>query len=234
MDETNDNLKHKAAIDVLEACRPYFEPGEAKYGTFKNPINVEGLYKSKLVIFSFGEHGKTASEMDAINIQLKQLSVANISNQISNYHKYIRKSLNVKVWEEYQRWSSVPGSSEIIKNVITGGRKRGDINFIITNDLNSILSDTDENNKTIRGNITSYAIGKLKDKTIIDSFVTKCRLEDLRIPLEEIADATKLSGSRYYKAFCVVMNDSEKAVVKVMLPEELGDSSLYSTVRGTN
>ena len=234
LDETNDNIKHKAAIDVLEACRPYFEPGEAKYGTFKNPIDVDELYKSKLVIFSFGERGKTAAEMDPVGIQLKQLSVANISNQISNYHKYIRKGLNVKVWEEYQRWSAIPGSSEIIKNVITGGRKRGDINFIITNDLNSILDDTDSNNRTIRGNITSYAIGKLKDKTIIDTFVTKCRLEDLRIPLEEIADATNISGSRYYKAFCVVMNDSEKAVVKVMLPEELSESSLYSTVRGTN
>lgn len=234
LDESMENIKHKAAVDILEACRPYFEEGESKFGTFKNPIKTDELYKSKLVIFSFGEKGKTASEMDKVAVQLKQLSVANISNQISNYHKYVRKALNVKVWEEYQRWSAIPGSSEIIKNVITGGRKRGDINFIITNDLSSILDDTDANNRTIRGNITSYAIGKLKDKTIIDNFVTKCRLEDLRMPLESISDATKISGSKFYKAFCVVMNDSEKAIVKVMLPEELRETPLYSTVRGVN
>jgi hypothetical protein len=155
-------------------------------------LNAEELYKAKFIIFSFGEKGKTASEMDKVAVQLKQLSVANISNQISNYHKYVRKGLNVKVWEEYQRWGAIPGSSEIIKNVITGGRKRGDINFIITNDLASILDDTDANNRTIRNNITSYAIGKLKDRTIINDFVTKCRLEDLRMPLEEISDATQI------------------------------------------
>lgn len=234
LDESMENIKHKAAVDILEACRPYFVEGETKYGTFKNPLNTSELYKAKFIIFSFGEKGKTASEMDKVAIQLKQLSVANISNQISNYHKYVRKSLNVKVWEEYQRWGSIPGSSEIITNVITGGRKRGDINIIITNDLASILDDDNKNNRTIRNNITSYAIGKLKDRSIINEFVTKCRLEDLRTSLEEISDATQISGSRYYKAFCVVMHDTDKAVVKVMLPEELSRSTLYSTERGTN
>ena len=234
VDESMDNIKHKAAVDIVEACKPYFEEGEAKYGAFKNQIDVDALYKSKFIVFSFGEKGKTASEMDKVALQLKQLSVANISNQISNYHKYVLKSLNVKVWEEYQRWGSIPGSSEIIKNIITGGRKRGDINFIITNDLAAILDDRNENNKTIRDNLTSYAVGKLKDMSVIDEFVTKCRLEDLRQPLMNIADATKLSGSRYYHAFCVVMRDSEKAVVSVRLPDELATSSLYGTLRGTN
>ena len=54
------------------------------------------------------------------------------------------------------------------------------------------------------------------------------------MPLESISDATKISGSKFYKAFCVVMNDSEKAIVKVMLPEELRETPLYSTVRGVN
>lgn len=234
LDESMENIKHKAAVDILEACRPYFEEGEIKYGTFKNKIDKEDIYKAKFIVFSFGEKGKTASEMDKVGLQLKQLSVANLSNQISNYHKYVRKSLNVKVWEEYQRWGAIPGSAEILVNVITGGRKRGDINFIITNDLNSILDDSNKGNATIRDNLTSYAIGKLKDKSTIDKFVTKCRLEDLRIPLEEISDATSVSGSRFYKAFCVVMNDTEKAVVKVHLPDELAQSPLYSTLRETN
>lgn len=234
LDETMDNIKHKAAVDILEACKPYFEAGESKYGTFTDPINVEQLYKAKLVIFSFGEKGKTASEIDKVAIQLKQLSVANISNQISNYHKYVMKGLNVKVWEEYQRWGEIQGSSEIIKNIITGGRKRGDINFIITNDLAAILDDDNKNNKTIRDNLTSYVVGKLKDTTVIDEFITKCRLDDLREPLVRIAGATEVSDRRYYKAFCLVLRNGEKAVVSVKLPNELSDSSIYSTSRGTN
>lgn len=233
LDETNDNIKHKAAIDILEACKSYFTPGEADYGTFGNRIDASSLFKAKLIIFSFGEKGKTASEMDKVAVQLKQLSVANLSNQISNYHKYVRKGLNVKIWEEYQRWGEIPGSNEILMNVITGGRKRGDINFVITNNLSALLSE-DKVSETIRNNITSYAIGKQPDRDVIDKFVTKCRLEDLRLPLEKIADATDVGDSRYYKAFCVCMNNAEKAVVKVSLPDELLHTSLFSTDRGTN
>lgn len=232
LDEANENIKHKAAVNILEACKSYFEPGEADYGTFEKRIDTGALFKAKLVIFSFGEKGKTASEMDKVAVQLKQLSVANLANQMSNYHKYVRKGLNVKVWEEYQRWGEIPGSNEILKNVITGGRKRGDINFVITNDLSAILSG-DKTSETIRNNFTSYAIGKLTDRNLIDRFVTTCRLEDLRVPLEKISDATEVGDSRYYKAFCVCMNNADKAVVKVSLPEELATSSLYGTLRGT-
>lgn len=232
VDETEGNVKHLAAVGMLESCRSYFEPGEADYGTFEKRIDTDALFKAKFIVFSFGEKGKTASEMDKVSIQLKQLSVANLSNQISNYNKYVRKSLNVKVWEEYQRWGEIPGSKEILLNVITGGRKRGDINFVITNALSAILGD-DEDNKTLRNNITSYVIGKQPSKDVIDDFVTKCRLEDLREPLIKIADATSVGDTRYYKAFCVCMNGAEKAVVKVNLPEELATSNIYATQRGT-
>lgn len=233
LDEANDNLKHKAAVNILEACRSYFEEGEADYGTFEKRIDTDALFRAKLVIFSFGERGKTASEMDKVAVQLKQLSVANLTNQMSNYHKYVRKTLNVKVWEEYQRWGEIPGSNEILKNVITGGRKRGDINFVITNDLSAILS-ADPISETIRNNFTSYAIGKLTDSKLIDRFVTTCALEDLRAPLERISQATSTSDSRYNKAFCVCLNNTDKAVVKVSLPEELARSKMYATERGTS
>jgi len=47
------------------------------------------------------------------------------------------------VWEEYQRWGDIKGSAEIIGNAMTGGRKRGDVNLIITNDVAAII---DKNN----------------------------------------------------------------------------------------
>ena len=85
LDEATENAKHRAAMEIREHMKVYFEEGASKYGTFKNPISVESLYNASLIVFSYGESGKTASEIDSTLLQLKQLSVANIMNQISNY-----------------------------------------------------------------------------------------------------------------------------------------------------
>ena len=122
MDDATENIKHRAAMEVMESCRVYFEEGEAKSSTFKNPMSINELYDAKLIIFSFGMRGATNSQIDPVILALKQLSVANISIQISNYCKYVRKCFNVKVWEEYQRWGNAAGSAEIIGNAMTGGR----------------------------------------------------------------------------------------------------------------
>lgn len=235
IDEDMGNVKYRAAVDILESCIPYFVDGESKSGTFKNPLPLETLLQAKYIVFSFGEKGKATMEADPVMLQLKQLSVANISGQISNYHKYVKKGINAKVWEEYQRWMEIEGSANIIKNVITGGRKRGDFNIIITNDLSSILDDdgfAGKINRTIRQNITSYCIGRIKDVTTVNRFCTTFKLQELEPQLTLISEATKRSKSRYYRAFCIVMDDSEKAVVKVMLPASISKSELYSTNRG--
>lgn len=236
IDEDMDNVKYKAAVNILESCIPYFVEGESKSGTFKNPLPLEKLLKARYIVFSFGEKGKATMEADPVMLQLKQLSVANISGQISNYHKYVKKGINAKVWEEYQRWMEIEGSANIIKNVITGGRKRGDFNIIITNDLSSILDDdgyAGKINRTIRQNITSYCIGKIKDTETINRFCRTFKLQDLEGQLGLISQATK-SKPRYYRAFCLVMDDTDKAVVKVMLPEALAKTDLYATKRSTD
>lgn len=230
IDEDMGNVKYKAAVDILESCIPYFIEGESKAGTFKNPMALEKLLQAKYVVFSFGEKGKATLEADPVMLQLKQLSVANISGQISNYQKYIKKNINVKVWEEYQRWVEIEGSANIIKNVITGGRKRGDFNIISTNDLSSILDDdgyAGKVNRTIRQNITSYCIGKIGDTETINKFCRTFKLQDLEPQLTLIAQATKRGKSRYFKSFCVVLDGTDKAVVKVTLPDAISKSKLY-------
>ena len=105
-------------------------------------MSANELYKAKFIVFSFGMKGATDSATDPTILALKQLSVAYVNIQISNYCKYVRHCFNVKVWEEFQRWGAAQGSSDTISNSITGGRKRGDVNFIITNDLASMLDDS--------------------------------------------------------------------------------------------
>lgn len=239
VDSDSDNSKHKAAITIADSACVYFEPGESKAGTFKTPMPANELYKAKFIIFSFGMKGADNNSMDPIILALKQLSVAYVNIAISNYCKYVRKCFNVKVWEEFQRWGCIGSSASIISNVITGGRKRGDVNFIVTNDLAAMLDDSIELNKKLRQNIQNYAIGKIPDESVRREFVDKFDLQDVKPALDNIAKAhtvtqsgsQKVSGaqSRYKNAFCIVLEEGKKAIVKVMLPKSLLKSSLFRT-----
>ena len=230
LDETTENAKHRAAVEIVEACAPFFEEDGSKSGTFKRPLSVEDVQSAKLIVFSFGAKGAAASTVDSTIMALKQLSVANLSTQISNYSKYVRGCFNVKVWEEYQRYGEIAGSGEVIANSMTGGRKRGDINFIITNVLSNILDDTNPINKTLRLNISSYCIGKIKDTEIIKQFCQKFQLRELETELLKISKASNSKKeNRYKNAFCVIFDDGKRAVVKAQLPKKLAESRLFST-----
>lgn len=252
--EANDNAKHRAAIEINERLKVFFVEGESRYGTFLHPISIDDLLGAKFILFCFGETGKTASEIDATTLQLKQHSVANLMNQISNYCKYIKKTLNLKIIEEYQRYVDVPGSREIVCNIVTGGRKRGDIVMINTNDLNAILG-TDKTSETLRQNITTWAIGAIVDRVTRTRFCEMTEQKDLLQPLYQIAKANdekktsktkhgeaqtntyeiskKMSSNRYYKAFCVVLDNTERAVVRVELSPDVLETKIYTTDRET-
>lgn len=240
VDHDNNNVKHRAAMNIADAAAVYFEPGEAKSGTFKNPMSANELFKAQLVIFSFGMKGSTSSEIDPVLLALKQISVANVSIQISNHCKYVKHCFNAKVWEEYQRWGEAQGSAEIIGNAMTGGRKRGDINYIITNDLAAMLDDDNPINKKLRQNIQNYAIGKINDSGVRAEFCKRFSLEEIRPALDRIAMANvsddKQSGTasavgdnKYKHAFCVVLESGKKAIIKTDLPEAMKKSQLLRT-----
>lgn len=239
VDGDSDNILHKAAMKIANASSIYFEEGEAKSGTFKNPMSANELYKAKLIIFSFGMRGASDSMNDPIVLALKQLSVASVSIQISNYCKYVRHCFNVKIWEEFQRWTSLTGSESIIINSLTGGRKRGDVNFIITNNLANILDEQNSIAKAMRQNIQNMAIGRIKDMELRKQFCTMFDLQDCRLALDKIAKAHAAdtagdsensgSGNRYRHAFCIVLDNGKKAIGKVMLPKALKSSSLFAT-----
>lgn len=239
VDGDADNLKHKAAVTIVDSSGIYFEPGEAKSGTFKHPMSANDLYKAKFIVFSFGMKGADKGTIDPTILALKQLSVAYVNIQISNHCKYVRHCFNVKVWEECQRYFQNAGSGSVISNTITGGRKRGDVNFIVTNDLGSMLDDDNELTKTLRQNIQNFAIGKIADKDVRRQFCEKFDQKDMIYALDNIAKAhsviktgsQKASGSqsRYKHAFCIVLEEGNKAVVKVKLPQALKDSTLFKT-----
>lgn len=234
----NEDL-HNAAVVIATASSIYFEEGESKYGAFKNPLPADSLYDAKFIVFSFGMKGAGDSTMDPTLLALKQLSVASVTIQISNYCKYIKHCFNVKVWEEYQRWGAARGSAEIVSNAMTGGRKRGDVNFIITNDLSNIIDESSEISKKLRQNIQNFAIGRIPDRTVRAQFCDMFDLKECLPALDKIAKAhssdemvngvVRGATNRYKHAFCLMMDSGKKAVVKAVIPPSLARSNLFKT-----
>ena len=241
VDFDSDNVQNKAVTRIVNAAGVYFEEGEAKYGTFRNPMPADELYDGKFIVFSFGMKGAGDSTVDPVVLALKQLSVASVTIQISNYCKYVRHCFNVKVWEEFQRWGMAKGSTEIITNAMTGGRKRGDVNFIITNDLANMIDESNDVSKKLRQNIQNYAIGNIQDRGVREDFCELFDLKECEYTLEKIARANKSedntaanvttgsSNNRYKHAFCVILDNGKKAVVKSKLPPSLERSKLFKT-----
>lgn len=240
--EDDNGKSHMGAVEIRKACSIFFEEGGSKSGTFKKPIPAKKLFDAKFIVFSFGMRGAGQDSADPVVLALKQLSVANVSIQISNHCKYVKHTFNVKLWEEYQRWGEVKGSADIIGNVITGGRKRGDINIIITNNLSALLDEDNPLNSKIRMNTQHYIIGKVTDKAIREKFCEKFDLQDCLPALNKIAKATQTPKkgkrrnkkgrgfeSKYKHAFLIALGDGQKAVGKVFLPPELRDSNIFRT-----
>lgn len=239
VDNDSGNTKHSAAVSIVDSASIYFETGEAKANTFKQPMSANELRKAKFIIFSFGMKGASSSSADPTVLALKQLSVAYVNITISNYCKYVKHGFNVKVWEEFQRYGEIKGSADTIANSITGGRKRGDVNFIITNDLAAMLDPENLLSKKLRQNIQHFAIGKIPDSKVRAQFCEMFDQHEIRLALDKIAKANsstktasqKLSGSQstYKHAFCVILESGKKSVVKAMLPKALLQSSLFKT-----
>lgn len=233
--------KHNVAVKMKDATSIYFEDGQVKSGIFRRPMSANELYRAKFIVFSFGMKGADPSSIDYTELALKQLSVAYVSIQISNYCKYVQKCFNVKVWEEFQRWIKVGdasgnsqgkgSSASIIINTITGGRKRGDVNFIVTNDLAQLIDGSDVS-KTLIQNIQHYAIGGIKQDDVRKQFCERCDQRELSYSLEQISIANSSSSqtsSRYKHAFCVAFDNGKKVIIKTYIPKELLNSKLFKT-----
>jgi len=222
--------KQNAALRVMECASIYFEEGEARYGSFSKPLSAESLFRAKFTVFSFGAKGQAASTQDKDIIALRQLGVAYINTAKSNYCKSVLKTFHACVYEEFQRWGDIKGAGEILANSITGGRKRGECVFIVTNDLSSILDQSNVLNARLRQNIQHFAIGKVRDKGVREKFCDMFDLKECKGVLHQIAKSTgDTLGFNYNKAFCVILDNGKKAVVKVMLPPAIAKSSLFRT-----
>ena len=232
------NPEYRDTLDkVVAKLSEYFETfenGGIRSDVFKNRVNLSDIVDAKLLVNSFGMEGRSATTVDKTQMALTQISAANISYIRSIFSKAQGK-FNFKVWEEFQRWGQFPGSATTIKTAITGGRKLGDVNFIITNNVKELL---DDDRFAIFDNITSFAIGAIASQSTRNRLCEELSVPTLKVELDSIVlnkgntetfESESMLQSKYDKAFLVCLDKTVSTIAKAELPYHIATSTIFKT-----
>ena len=231
-----DNLHYVSAIEQAVAfVSPFFVEGGLRNTLFKERVMVSDIAEADLVVCSFGMAGKAAHAVDEVQMAMMQLSAAQISHQRSIFSKAQGK-FNFKIWEEFQRWGKFPGSEQTIGVAVTGGRKLGDVNIIITNVVKELL---DDDRFGIFSNKTSFMIGGISDSQVREELAERLSIPNMKVELDYIAAACKTddtyknsSGGNsllYRYGFLLGLDSSKYGVTKMLIPRDMAKSDLFRT-----
>lgn len=230
------NDGYQKAIDMCIAkISRYFEPNGIRAHLFKKRIAVDDIKDAKLVICSFGMAGKSPSTVDPIQMALTQLYSANISHLRSIFSKQAGK-YNFKLWEEFQRWGGFPDADKTINVALTGGRKLGDVNIIVTNKVIDMLND---DKFGVFSNITSIAIGCIWDAEVRTQLCERLTIEEMLPELDALVtnnkdlsayiDGDTIITNRYSKAFLIGLDKTVYTLSRMSMPKDLAQSKIFRT-----
>lgn len=230
------NEGYQMAIEkAIAKISRYFEANGTRAHLFKNRVSVDTIKDAKLVVCSFGMAGKSSQTTDPIQMALMQLCAANISHLRSVFSKNAGK-FNFKLWEEFQRWGGFPDSEKTISTALTGGRKLGDINIIVTNAIREVL---EHDRFSIFGNITSIAIGCIWDADVRSDLCSRLTIPQMLPELDRLVlenkdlsafnDGDTLFNNPYNKAFLIGLDKTVYTLARIAVPQSLASSSLLRT-----
>lgn len=219
--------------DMIIKLRTYFERDGINHSMFDHPINLDQLLGARHVIFSFGMKGADESLINKKDLALKQLFVGYITTLLANYNRS-KGQLTVVQIEELQRYLNHSQSAAVVSNMVSGGRKRGMIMFLITNAPLQLLTHTNQNTKTteehsknvdaILNNINAHIIGSLKTRAtekLAEFFNIEDALPHLRL----------INGGGEMKYSFLIHYKDEFTVVKYLINPSLIQTDLYATRR---
>lgn len=226
-------------IHAVETCiamlSRFFEVDGSRNEVFKEKVATKDIIDADLVVCSFGMAGKSEHTIDQVQLALMQLSAAQISHQRSIYSKALGR-YNFKLWEEFQRWGKFPDSDKTIGVALTGGRKLGDVNIVVTNRVKELL---DDDRFGVFDSAQSFLIGAIRDKQVRDELCDRLSIPQMKPELDKLATAKredesiKDSGNTYesiYRyAFLCGLDSSKYALVKAKIPRGLAKSKLFRT-----
>ena len=221
----------KSLTFVRAQLAEYFEPNGSRASVFSNRVSTEDVANARVVLCSFGMKSKATVMVDDVQLRLSQLSAASIHHVRSLTCKREGK-FNLTVWEELQRWAAFPSAAGILGTAITGGRKMGDINLIISNEPSMFLEAGSK--LKIFENIQSVAIGTIRDASVRNELAKRLSIEYLKDELTLLATANSKTSedgpeSSYKRAFVIKLSTGEVTLGKVVLPDGIAQSELFKT-----
>lgn len=230
----NEDYWNALQVVVGKLSRHFEEDGTLR-GTFTERVSLEEIAHAKLVINSFGMAGKSPDTIDSVQMALMQMYAAIISHVRSIFSKVDGK-YNFKVWEEFQRWGTFPNAEKTITTALTGGRKLGDINIIMTNKVSALL---DDDKFGIFGNISSVAIGCIWDAKVRHDLCERLSMQNFESDLDTLVSKNKqlanyvdgdtVQDSAYSKAFLIGLDKTYFTISRMNLPEDWDSMSLFQT-----
>jgi hypothetical protein len=168
-------------------------------------------------------------------MSLMQLCAANISYLRSVFSKMAGK-FNFKLWEEFQRWGGFPDADKTITVALTGGRKLGDVNFIVTNKVSDMLKD---DRFGVFSNITSFAIGCIGDADVREELCQRLTIPNMQPELDLLyeenrdlgafVDGDTIAGNPYCKAFLIGLDKTVYTLSRMSIPSDLASSDIFRT-----
>lgn len=233
----NETSYMEALNKVIAIAGKYFEPNGTKASLFKEKAVVKDIIDADLVVCSFGMAGKSPQSIDEVQLALMQLGAAQLSHQRSIFSKAQGK-FNFKIWEEFQRWGKFPGSESTIGVAVTGGRKLGDVNIIITNDVKQIL---DDDRFSIFSNIQSFMAGAIKDRKVRHELCERLSIPNMIPEIDAIAKAVKVDDESYEGgqhlsvedplafSFLMGLDNNKFGITKMILPDSIRKSKILKT-----
>lgn len=235
IERLRDNEEYTSAVrQAIATTSKYFDEDGTRASLFQDRIRVSDIIDADLVICSFGMAGKSPQSVDEVQLALMQLGAAQLSHQRSVFSKASGK-FNFKLWEEFQRWGKFPDSDKTLGVAITGGRKLGDVNIIITNVVKELL---DDDRFGIFGNITSFLAGAIGDEKVRLELCDRLSVPKMKKEMdllatgqvkdEEMAQHSDY-GSPYQYAFLCGLDRSKYGIVKMLIPPDVSRSMLFKT-----
>lgn len=227
-----EDRAYESAVEKAKAITgKYFEPDGNRNSIFREKVVVSDIVDADLVVCSFGMAGKSPQAVDETQLALMQLGAAQFSHQRSIFSKSQGK-YNYKLWEEFQRWGKFPDSDKTLGVAITGGRKLGDVNIIITNVVKELLED---DRFGIFGNVTSFLCGAIGDEKVRREFCERMSIPNMLPELDKIStegritDEQNNSESPYRFAFLCGLDRSKYGTIKMIIPQDIRGTSLFKT-----
>lgn len=220
--------KHGKLADlVYHRLAPYWGYNGSKNYLFKDEIQIQDMYDSKILHFNFGMQNNTDDSAPPKETLLK---ISMMTYVFAKYHGYNLEHgyYTVNLLEEFQRSGNSKQLLRTVNHWITGGRKGNIVNYIVTNAIGSLLNNPSPDAQSIKDNITTLMIGKCR-RTAREQLVEAFDLQEYEETIQNVSKKPE-----YNNCFLLIFDTGltrDKVITLMNIAPNFIDNEYFKTRR---